>query len=213
MLIVSLSGGSGSGKTTLAEYIASKFKQGIVSVIPIDAYYKDHSHLSADAKISYNFDHPDAIDFDLLISDLQKLKMSIPIDRPIYSFLTCAREKQHIKVIPPEILILEGLMALTHEKLRMVADVKIFLEVSETIRLERTVNRDVTERGRSRKMVEERFYETVQPMHEEFIEPFKHNANFIIDGNNINIESIAKSLLQKIGKHLHKPNLHRSQLT
>lgn len=203
MLIVSLSGGSGSGKTTLARYIASKFQSGLINILPLDAYYKDHSHLSAEEKIHYNFDHPDSIDFDLLINDLQKLKMSLPIERPVYSFLTCSREDYTITVEPSEILIIEGLMALTHERLRTEADVKIYLDVSETNRLERTIARDVTERGRNREMVERRFSQTVEPMHQAFIEPYKFSADVILDGNDSNVESMATSILQIIGKYLY----------
>lgn len=207
MLIVSLSGGSGSGKTTLAKNIATKFPPGMISVLPIDAYYKDHSHLCEEEKILYNFDHPDSIDFDLLIDHLQKLKMSLPIERPVYSFKTCSRENYCILMEPTEILIIEGLMALTYERLRMEADVKIYLDVSELNRLERTIARDVSERGRTREMVESRFYRIVQPMHQAYIEPFKHGADMIIDGNDDSIENLTAAIVQVIGQYLYHTNL------
>lgn len=208
MLIVSLSGGSGSGKTTLADTIASRFHPGKVTVLPIDAYYKDHSHLSIEEKLSYNFDHPDAIDFDLLISDIHRLKISLPIDRPIYSFITCSREKECIRILPSEVLIIEGLMGLTHDRLRMEADIKVFLDVSESNRLERTIARDVTERGRDRQMVENRFYKTVQPMHAEFIEPFKCKADIVLDANGTDIDAIASKIIKEIGLRLHLSSSH-----
>jgi uridine kinase len=210
MLIVSLSGGSGSGKTTLARNIVSKFPSGLINILPLDAYYKDHSHLSAKEKIHYNFDHPDSIDFDLLLDQLQQLKISFPIDRPVYSFITCSRENYSIKMEPSEILILEGLMTLSHEKLRKEANVKIYIDVSEINRLERIVARDVNERGRSRQMVENRFFRTVQPMHQTYIEPCKYNADIIIDGNDTNIETITSSIVQVIGQYLYQPNLHHT---
>ena len=208
MLIVSLSGGSGSGKTTLADYIVSGFEPGKVTVLPIDAYYKDHSHLSAEEKLSYNFDHPDVIDFGLLINDIHRLKISLPTDRPIYSFITCSRERESIRVHPSDILIIEGLMGLTHERLRMEADIKVFLDVSEANRLERTIARDVTERGRDRLMVENRFYKTVQPMHAEFIEPFKSKADIVLDANGTDIEAIALKITKEISLRLHLSSSH-----
>ena len=206
MLIVSLSGGSGSGKTTIAKQIASKFPSGFISILPIDAYYKDHSYLSPEEKILKNFDHPDSIDFDLLIEHLRKLKMSIPIERPIYSFITCSRESKYIKIEPSEIIIIEGLMALTNEKLRMETNVKIYIDVTEANRFERIVERDVSERGRSREMAMERFYKTVQPMHEAFIEPYKYSADVIIDGNSDNTNAITTSIVQVVGKYLYHTN-------
>ena len=206
MLVVSLSGGSGSGKTTLAKQIVSKFPAGLINLLPIDAYYKDHSHLSAAEKTAHNFDHPDSIDFELLIEHLRKLKMSIPIEMPIYSFITCSRENSNIKVQPSEILIIEGLMALTNEQLRAETDVKIYLDVAEANRFERIIERDITERGRSREMSMERFYKMVQPMHESFIEPYKFSADVIIDGNNPNITAISTSIVQIIGKYMYHAN-------
>lgn len=206
MFIICLSGGSGSGKTTLAELIASRFPRNFVSILPIDAYYKDHNHLSAEEKRLHNFDHPDAIDFDLLVEHLQKLKMSLPVDRPVYSFHTCSREQEVVRVEPSEILIVEGLLALFNEKLRSEAGYTIFLNVSEANRLNRIIERDSEERGRTMESTTERFYTTVQPMHEAFIEPYKDKADLIIDGNVSNLNVIATSVVQAIGTHLYKNN-------
>jgi uridine kinase len=206
MLIVSLSGGSGSGKTTIASQIASKLPKGLISILPMDAYYKDHSHLTQEQKEQHNFDHPDSIDFDLLIDHLHKLKLSLPIERPVYSYITCSREKDCIKTEPTEIIIIEGLMALANKKLRQETNLKIFIDVCETIRLERILERDMAERGRTRKLVMERFYKTVQPMHEDFIEPCKLYADVIIDGNNQDVSAITTLIVQVIGKHLYHHN-------
>lgn len=206
MLIICLSGGSGSGKTTLAKLIASKFPKGFVSILPIDAYYKDHSHLNEEEKRLYNFDHPDAIDFDLLIDHLQKLKMSLPIHRPVYSFLTCSREQACERIEPSEILIVEGLLAMSSEKLKTEAGYTIFLDASEATRLNRIIERDMAERGRSMEMSAERFYSVVQPMHEAYIELHKDSADLIVDGNSNNINAIVRRVVQAIGSHLYKAN-------
>jgi uridine kinase len=206
MLIVSLSGGSGSGKTTLANYLASRFHPSILAILPIDAYYRDHSHLTPSEKLNYNFDHPDAIDFELLNDHLRKLKMGFSIKRPTYSFVTCSRKQQVISIKPSTILIVEGLMALTDEKLRLQADVKIYIDVTEANRFARIVERDVLERGRNREIAMDRFYKTVQPMHEAFVEPYKVIADVVIDGNDSNITRITTSIVQTIGNYLYHTN-------
>jgi uridine kinase len=206
MLIVSLSGGSGSGKTTLANLITSKFPDGLISLLPMDAYYKDHSTLSEEEKKGHNFDHPDSIDFDLLINHLQNLKMEIPVERPVYSYITCSRENQSVTVNPSEIIIVEGLMTLANEKLRNQFDLKIYLDVTEAVRFKRIIERDVAERERTHELIMERFYKTVQPMHEAFIEPYKYSVDVIIDGNCQNIQTLTTSIVQVIGKHLYHHN-------
>jgi uridine kinase len=202
MLVISLSGGSGSGKTTLARHIISRFPKGFVTLLPMDAYYKDHAHLSDDEKMKHNFDHPDAIDFELLIAHLWELKKGVPVERPVYSFITCSRQPGTFPVLPSEIVLLEGLMALNNKYLRNIADVKVFIDTTEHNRLERIVARDKEERGRTREMVEERFRQTVQPMHEKFIEPFRHYADMIIDGNSSYIQGMVNNIGQVIGLRL-----------
>lgn len=172
----------------------------------MDAYYKDHGHLTIAQKEQHNFDHPDSIDFDLLIDHLKKLKLSISIERPVYSYITCSREKECIQVNPSEIIIIEGLMALFNEKLRQETNLKIFIDVCEVIRLERVMERDIAERGRTRESVIARFYKTVQPMHESYIETYKYCADEVLDGNNQDISTITTSIVQAIGKHLYHHN-------
>lgn len=202
MLVISLSGGSGSGKTTLARHIISRFPEGMMTLLPMDAYYKDHTYLSDDQKMKHNFDHPDAMDFELLIEHLRKLKKGVPVERPAYSFITCSRQPDTFTVSPAEIILLEGLMSMTSKDLRDAADVKIFIDATENNRLERIVARDKEERGRTRQMVEERFFRTVQPMHEKFIEPFRRFADMIIDGNSSYIQGMVNSVGQLISRRL-----------
>jgi uridine kinase len=206
MLIIGLTGGSGSGKTTLAEQIAAKFPKGMISLVPLDAYYKDHSHLTTDEKMRNNFDHPDSIDFDLIIENLQNLRMGVPVERPIYSYISCSREENTIPVDPCEIVLLDGMLTLAHEGLRQVLDLSIFLEVSEENRLERTIQRDIAERGRTRESVLERFTHTVKPMHDLYVEPTKHFAHEIMDGNSTNVVAKVVAVTKVIGDFLYQHN-------
>lgn len=212
MLIVSLSGGSGSGKTTLATSIVSKFPKGLVGILPVDAYYKDHSHLTPEEKILHNFDHPDSIDFALLLAHLHRLKMSLSAAQPVYSFITCSRTTEIVTIEPTEILLIEGLLTLCNEQLRDQIDLKIYLDASETNRFERIAARDLAERGRSREASAERFYSMVQPMHQAYVEPYKSTADIIIDGNNDNIEAIVESATNAIVTHLKETSDHHIDL-
>jgi len=202
MLIISLSGGSGSGKTTLARHIMSRFPEGAVTLLPMDAYYKDHAYLDDEEKMKHNFDHPDAMDFELLIKHLCELRKGVQVKRPVYSFMTCSRQLNTFPVCPSEIILLEGFMALIDKNVRDIADMKIYIDATENNRLERIVKRDKEERGRTRQMVEERFYKMVQPMHQKFIEPFMHFADMIIDGNSTYIQGMADLVEQVICQRL-----------
>lgn len=204
MIIIGLAGGSGSGKSTLVENIMPQFPQGIIGHIPMDAYYKDHSHLSAEEKKLHNFDHPDSIDFELLLNHLAYLKLGMEVERPAYSFITCSRLNITFQVKPCTLLIIDGILTLSNIDLCNALDTKVFLGVSEENRLKRTLLRDINERGRTKESVEERFYRTVKPMHDQFVEPTKHNANYHIDGNTDNIALVTENF-RKIIEDCLKP--------
>ncbi len=207
MFTLGIAGGSGSGKSTLIERIKLKFSAGVICHIPMDAYYKDHSHLTPKQKKVNNFDHPDAIDFRLLCSHIQQLNLGIAVDRPIYSFLTCCRSEETLKVFPSKILLIDGILALSDPELRNLMNVKIYLSVSEHNRLLRIIDRDISERSRTKKMAEKRFYETVKPMHDIFVEPFKKNANELLNGDSENINHMVHALekiIQQCLEHKHE---------
>lgn len=207
MFTLGIAGGSGSGKSTVIERIKSNFSPGIICHIPMDAYYKDHSHLTTKQKKSNNFDHPDAIDFRLLCSHIQQLKLGIAVDRPIYSFLTCCRSKKTLKIFPSKILLVDGILALSDPELRNLLNVKIFLSVSEHNRLQRIISRDTTERNRTKKIVEKRFFEIVKPMHDIFVEPYKNTANELLNGDSENIDQMVhaiEKIIQQCFEHKHE---------
>ena len=180
MLIIGIAGGSGSGKTTVVKKIINNLPEESVSLIPQDAYYFDNGHLTTDEKRKINFDHPNSIEFDLLISDIEKLKKGKAIDQPIYSYVTCARSKETITVNPRPIIIVEGILILTNEKLRDLLDIKLFVSTDGDDRLMRIIRRDVQERGRNYNDALKHYEKFVKPMHQQFIEPTKLYADVII---------------------------------
>ena len=180
MLIIGIAGGSGSGKSTVVNKIVSSLPVGSVAVISQDAYYKDNGHLTPEEKISINFDHPSAIEFNLLIKHLDQLKEGHPIEMPIYSYLTCARSKETITIQPKGVIIVEGILILNSPRLRDRIDIKIFVDADSDDRLIRIIRRDIVERGRTYYQVLDHYEQYVKPMHMQFIEPTKRYADLIV---------------------------------
>ena len=180
MLIIGIAGGSGSGKTTVVKAITEQLKEK-VTVIPQDAYYKDLSHCTAEEKREHNFDHPDSIDFELLCEQLQQLKEGKTVEQPVYSYITCARSKEEtVTVQPADVIIVEGILIFTCEKVREQMDIKLFVDADDDDRLMRVMARDIVERGKTVEWVIERYSNTVKPMYLQFIEPSKRYADIII---------------------------------
>lgn len=204
MLIVGIAGGSGSGKTTVVRKIIERLPAGEVAVISQDSYYRDNGHLPLAQRQEINFDHPRSLEFRLLVEHIKKLKQNIAVQQPIYSYLTCTRQKETIEVKPLDVIILEGILILTNSQLRNLMNVKVFVDADADDRLARIICRDILERGRSVDKVLDRYEKTVKPMHLQFIEPTKRFADIIIPqgGNNevgINVlASIIKQNLKKI---------------
>ena len=180
MLVIGIAGGSGSGKTTVVNAITNQLKEKVV-VIPQDSYYNDSSHLPMEERQKINFDHPDAIDWDLLCDQLSQLKQGKSIEQPIYSYITCSRSKtETVTVKPAEVIIVEGILIFTCKKLRKQLDIKIFVDADDDDRLMRIITRDNLERGRNVEAVVDHYSKTVKPMHLQFIEPSKRYADIII---------------------------------
>ncbi len=190
IFIIGIAGGTGSGKTTVVNQIINELPPDEVCVISQDSYYKATDNLTYNERSKINFDHPRAIDFDLLVEHLTKLKNNTIIEQPIYSFVTHNRTKDIIKTHPRKVVIVEGILIFNNKELRNLCDIKIFVHADADERLIRRVKRDISERGRDINEVLTRYQETLKPMHEEFIEPTKNFADIIIPNDRFNTVAI-----------------------
>lgn len=201
MLIVGIAGGTGSGKTTVVNKLMDVLPEGEVVVMPQDSYYRDNSTIPLAERQKINFDHPDSVEFTLLIDHLNHLKKGKPVKMPIYSYLTCVRSKETIPIKPARVVIVEGILILADPGLRRMLDIKVFVDADADDRLGRVIQRDIVERGRSVLKVLERYHDTVKPSHLQFIEPSKRYADIIIPGGGQNEVGI-QVLISIIEKHL-----------
>ncbi len=201
MFIIGIAGGSGSGKTTLVNSILKRVPYDQISIITQDSYYKDSGHLPMEQRKVLNFDHPDSIEWDLLLSDIQKLKTGQPIESPTYSYITCTRQDETIPIEPKKILLIEGILIFTCKQLCEEMDMRIYLEVDADHRLSRIIERDMESRGRTAQDVIERYYKTVRPMYEEFIKPSRAQADMLVVGGGLNVAA-AEFISSAIGGKL-----------
>lgn len=190
MLVIGIAGGTGSGKTTVVNRIINSFAPGEVAVMPQDSYYKDSSHIPVAERSKINFDEPDAIEWSLLVKHLRELKAGKSIEMPTYSYLTCTRQEETVKVDPCDVVIVEGILVLTDPVLREMLDVKVFVDADADERLIRVIARDCIERGRTPQMVIDRYQDVLKPMHCQYIEPSKRFADLIIPQGGSNIVAI-----------------------
>lgn len=202
MLIIGIAGGTGSGKTTVVNNILSHLSSEEVIVISQDNYYRDSAHLPFDERVAINFDHPRSIDFELLTQHIDSLKKGKSIEQPTYSFLTHSRTAEIILTPPKKVIIVEGILVLTHPPLRDLFDIKLYVHADSDERLIRRIRRDIQERGRDLEEVLLRYQKTLKPMHEQFIEPSKNYADIIIPNdrkqNNVAIEVLSSVIQNKI---------------
>ena len=199
MIIIGIAGGTGSGKTTVVKNIIDSLPANEVVLLPQDSYYKDSSHIPMEERQNINFDHPDAFDWDLLSEHITMLKQGKSIEQPIYSYITSTRQKETIHIEPKEVVIIEGILALSDAKLRSLMDLKIFVDADPDERLIRVIQRDIVERGRTAEAVMERYIRVLKPMHLEFIEPCKRYADLVIPqgGHNQKAIEIMKLFIEK----------------
>ena len=196
MLIIGIAGGTGSGKTTVVNQIIEELKNEEVDVISQDSYYQDTTHLSFEDRKKINFDHPKSIDFDLLVTHLKDLKAGKNIQQPVYSFKEHNRTGETIEIEPRKVIIVEGILILTHPEIREMFDIKIYVHADSDERLIRRLKRDIADRGRDLDEVLTRYQTTLKPMHQQFIEPTKEFADIIIPTNRYN--TVAVDIVQTI---------------
>ncbi len=185
-LIIGVAGGTASGKTTIADAIMESINHPQMVVIQHDAYYKDVSHMPLAERAKINFDHPDALETDLMVRHLEELIAGRPIEMPVYDFSTHMRMKKGIIKKPAKVIIIEGILIFCEQALRELMDVKIFVDTDADLRFIRRLQRDIAERGRTMDSVIDQYLDTVRPMHLEFVEPSKRYADLILPEGGLN---------------------------
>ncbi len=189
-ILIGIAGGSGSGKTLIAKNLFRDLGTDRVIIIQQDAYYKDLSHLSFEERVKQNFDHPDAIDSELLLQQLNGLLAGETIQQPIYDFTIHSRKKTTETIGGHDIIILEGILILDNPELRNLMDIKVYVDTDADIRLIRRLIRDTKERNRSMESVIKQYKESVRPMHLQFVEPSKRYADVIIPEGGMNYVAV-----------------------
>ena len=179
-LVIGIAGGSGSGKSTVARRIAESLRAASVAFLDMDAYYRNFAHLPLDERRRINWDHPDAFDLDLLVSQVTSLVAGEAIEKPVYDFVSHVRSERTERIDPATVIVLDGILLFVDERVRGLCDVKVFVEADADERLIRRIRRDMRHRGRALDEILEQYLSTVQPMHLQFVEPSKRYADVII---------------------------------
>ena len=189
-MIIGICGGTGSGKTTVANRILESVAKDEVIFLQQDSYYRDLDDLPLDYRRMRNFDHPDAIDNDLLVSHVRALNRGEAVELPVYDFKTHTRQPETLHTEPRPIIIVEGILIFAEPRLLKEMDIKVYVDTPDDIRFIRRLRRDIAERGRTVESVIEQYVATVRPMHMQFVEPSKRHADVIIPEGGHNIVSI-----------------------
>ena len=199
-LVIGIAGGSGSGKTTLTNQIAAQFLEQ-VTVIKHDNYYKAHDDMDYDERSRLNYNHPNAFDTELMIEHLKALKQGKSVECPIYDYTIHNRSKDTITIAPNKVIIVEGILIFENKDLCDLMDIRIFVDTDADLRIIRRIQRDVMERARSLESVINQYLETVKPMHEQYVEPSKKNANVIVPEGGYN-QAAMEMIRNDIKNHL-----------
>jgi len=208
--IIGIAGGSSSGKTTVASKLYEESKVfGSVAIIRLDDYYRSHDNMTLDERAAINYDHPNAYEFDLLISHIKQLKEGKSIEKPIYDFVIHNRKKETEQIEPCDVLIVEGILAFVNQELRDLFDIKLFVHTPDDIRFIRRLKRDTEKRGRTVQSVVSQYLTTVRPMHIEFVEPSKSYADLIIPEGGKNTVAM-NIIITKIVALLHAEELSKT---
>ena len=198
ILVIGIAGGSGSGKTTLMNNIVSRFSEDI-TVLSHDSYYRRHDDMTYEERCQLNYDEPAALETELMVKHLDRLRNGEAIDCPVYDFTVHNRSDEVTRIEPSRIIIVEGILIFENEALRDLMDIRIFVDTDADIRLCRRVKRDVNKRGRSLESVLTQYQQTVKPMYEKYVEPSKKYAHILVPegGKNTVAQEFIISLLEK----------------
>jgi len=179
-VVIGIAGGSGSGKTTVQRRIMERFGPTAIALMEHDVYYRDLSHLPFEKRTQFNFDHPNALETELMVEQLDALLSGSPIEKPTYDFTNHQRLPETDRVEPRPVVIVEGILVLAEPALRERMDIKLYVDTAPDVRLMRRIERDINERGRTLESVLAQYRRTVRPMHLEFVGPSKRHADVII---------------------------------
>ena len=180
MVLIGIGGGTGSGKTTVARRIAQSLGEEKCAILPMDNYYMDMSHLRIEERRLLNYDHPDVIEYRLLVEHLQRLLRGETVQIPTYDFVTYTRKPETVNFAPKKVVLVEGIFALYYEELRRLYELSLYVDAESDIRFIRRLMRDMNERGRSVESVVNQYLSTVKPMHDAYVEPTKRYADIVV---------------------------------
>jgi uridine kinase len=194
---MAIAGGSGSGKTTIAQSVVEIVGAELVTLIQQDAYYRDQNHLTFEQRVAINYDHPDALENELLVQHLEELRAGRSIRRPVYDFGTHTRTDETVLLEPGAVVLVEGILVLAEPELRPQFDLRIYIDTDADMRLIRRLQRDIIERHRTVEAVLAQYEETVRPMQLQFVEPSKRYADIIVpEGYNPGAVGTVTSMIQ-----------------
>ncbi len=202
VMVIGIAGGTGSGKTTITKKLMQRFG-GDVSVIYHDNYYKAHHNMSYEERAKLNYDHPDSFDTDLLIQAVKDLKAGRSVICPVYDYTIHDRSDKVIEVKPARVIIVEGILIFQSRELCRQMDIKIYVDTDADVRILRRIVRDVRDRGRSLESVVNQYLNTVKPMHEQFVEPSKRNADIIIPEGGHNMVAM-EMVMERVKAHIER---------
>ncbi len=200
IIVIGIAGGSGSGKTTLMKNLIARFGDN-VTVLSHDNYYRPYDNLSIEQRKAINWDHPDAFDTEMMIEHLRELKAGHAIECPNYDYTNYARCTETTHLEPTKVILVEGILIFENKQLCSLMDIKIFVDTDADVRLIRRIRRDVAKRGRSLDSVLTQYLSTVKPMHEQFVEPSKKNADLVVLEGGQNLVAL-EMIIDRIQRHI-----------
>ena len=200
VLVIGIAGGTGSGKTTITRKLCENFGPD-VSVINHDNYYKAHHNMPYEERAKLNYDHPNAFDTDMLIEHLKQLRRGESVVCPVYDYTVHDRSQETVTIKPARVIIVEGILIFENRELCDQMDIKIYVDADADVRSLRRIVRDVRDRGRSLDSVINQYLTTVKPMHEQFVEPSKRNADIIVPQGGHNRVAL-EMVMERVRAHL-----------
>ena len=206
ILTIGICGGTGSGKTTLTNALMRRFPDDI-SIVYQDNYYRRNDEMSPEERAKLNYDHPNAIELDLMAEQIRQLKEGKSVLCPVYDFSINNRTDETVEIKPTRVIIVEGILIFTSRELRDLLDIKVYVDADADVRILRRLSRDITERGRTIESVINQYLTTVKPMHEQFVEPSKKYADILVQNGGLN-KVAAELLIGRVKEQIGKDPLY-----